>query len=219
MTFEHLDDQQPFVPDDKFRAAALHEGRRRRRRRLSFAAGSTVAVLAVLVGLLLVAAPGTDPDRVDVPPAETTTTTTSSATSITTAPSVTSTTTTRPAPAVIEEQDSPFFFDSPSHNIGCVMATGEGEHVRCDVLRYTYTPPPSVEECPVDYGYTLRLRPGEPGYFGCSGDYVGGAGPVLEYGTGARVGSVTCVSASEGITCTEDDGHGFFISREAYRLF
>jgi hypothetical protein len=55
----------------------------------------------------------------------------------------------------------------------------------------------------------------------CHGDTVVEPGaPVLAYGKSSRQGSITCVSADTGVTCTQrPGGHGFLISRERYRIF
>jgi hypothetical protein len=43
---------------------------------------------------------------------------------------------------------------------------------------------------------------------------------VLPYGSYSRIGDLACHSAEDGVTCmNEPDGHGFFISRQSYRLF
>jgi len=221
MSFQHLDDHQPFVPDDEFRAAARHEGRRLRRRRLSLAAGSGAALAAVVIGLLLVAGPRTDPDRVDTPPTPTTETTETTAasvpTSLTTRPTTetteTSTTTTAPA---LDLGDGNMQFETPSTNIGCYISYAEAI---CDIHDHAYPVPPPPSDCPLAYGPSVEVRPGRAGSFACVGGVAFVDGPVLEYGQGVRAGSIECRSSVEGVTCTTDDGHGFFQSRGAYRFW
>jgi hypothetical protein len=42
---------------------------------------------------------------------------------------------------------------------------------------------------------------------------------VLPYGTTIRFGGISCASAFTGLTCRNRSGHGFFLSRERWRLF
>jgi hypothetical protein len=56
--------------------------------------------------------------------------------------------------------------------------------------------------------------------FVCAGDTTLGQGASLPYGSSLQRGVFVCDSAVAGITCHETKhGHGFFISRESYRLF
>jgi hypothetical protein len=41
----------------------------------------------------------------------------------------------------------------------------------------------------------------------------------LAYGTASRVGGSECISRSDGITCVNRAGHGFFISVQSYQVF
>ncbi len=180
------------------------------RSRRSRGVAGVVLVLA-LAGVAAVGCSGDDDDQ-GLP--ATTTAGGGATTSTSVVPSSTTGTTTEP---VIEQRTAPVLFDLPSGNLGCVMAdTG----VRCDALQHTYTPPPTEDDCLLDYGHSVELQraEGRP-YFACSGDTMVGSGPALPYGTGVDVGWVTCVSSVAGVTCTSDEGHGFFLSREAYRFF
>jgi hypothetical protein len=47
----------------------------------------------------------------------------------------------------------------------------------------------------------------------CGGDHY------LAYGTELRVAPFTCDSTTAGLTCTRDDGHGFFISKAKIKLY
>jgi hypothetical protein len=110
-------------------------------------------------------------------------------------------------------------FRSPSANIGCDIADGEA---RCDIRRRSWSPPRTPVSCPpeVDFGQGLQVGTSGRGGFVCAGDTaLDPTAPALAYGSDSRVGSFTCASRSEGITCTNATGHGFFISSEFYRLF
>jgi hypothetical protein len=54
----------------------------------------------------------------------------------------------------------------------------------------------------------------------CAGDSVfHGRNPVLAYGTTWRKRGFTCRSRFVGLTCRNARGHGFFLSRERWRVF
>ena len=109
-------------------------------------------------------------------------------------------------------------FRTPSGNIGCMLSSGG---VRCDIGQSTYTPSPKPPACQLDWGGALEVTDQGPGHFICHGDTVTDpSAPALAYGARARQGSVVCVSEQAGITCTnEAGGHGFFISRDSYKIF
>jgi hypothetical protein len=110
-------------------------------------------------------------------------------------------------------------FRSPTGNIGCSLL---GAVARCDIEKRGWRPPARPSSCPnvVDFGQGLEVGPSGLARFVCAGDTVRDlASPVLAYGGGSRVGALECVSASSGITCTNRDGHGFFISIQRYRIF
>jgi hypothetical protein len=60
-----------------------------------------------------------------------------------------------------------------------------------------------------------------PGHLVCAGDTaIIPSARKLAYGTASDVGSFRCVSATSGMTCTNNaSGHGFFISIQSYRVF
>ena len=53
-----------------------------------------------------------------------------------------------------------------------------------------------------------------------AGDTVLGGADVLDYGQSAQRGQFTCTSSQAGVTCKDaGTGHGFDLSRQAYRLY
>jgi hypothetical protein len=110
-------------------------------------------------------------------------------------------------------------FQSPSGNIGCILYEG---NARCDIDKHGWTVPPRPASCPeqVDYGQGLTVeREGKAGVV-CAGDTAMNAkDPVLGYGEAAEVAGTTCASREDGITCTNAEGHGFFISVQGYKFF
>jgi len=109
-------------------------------------------------------------------------------------------------------------FTSPSGNIGCILSDTS---LRCDVGDRDWSPPPRPADCPdfSDYGQGILIHPTGPARFVCAGDTAMGAGPALAYGQFEAGGGMSCNSEPSGMRCSNSDGHGFTISRQAYRIF
>lgn len=112
------------------------------------------------------------------------------------------------------------FFESPSRNIGCVIIEGTA---RCDILTRSWKPPARPAKCPhvVNFGQGLIVSRSGPSRFVCAGDTsMNPQAPILAYGHTITRGGFSCSSATSGVTCRSTaTGHGFFISRQGYRLF
>jgi hypothetical protein len=109
-------------------------------------------------------------------------------------------------------------FTSPSKNIGCLLSD---DLLRCDIEERNWSPPPRPTDCPdfTGYGQGISLHPTGSAQFVCAGDTAMGGGPVLPYGQYQAGGGMSCNSEPSGMRCSNSDGHGFTISRDAYRLF
>jgi hypothetical protein len=108
-------------------------------------------------------------------------------------------------------------FISPTGNVSCMI---DADWARCDIIDRDWSPPPRPADCEFDYGHGISLAPGEPAQFVCAGDTAFGADDVLPYGDSITAGVLRCESADKGITCRDaQSGHGFSLSRQAYRLF
>ena len=111
-------------------------------------------------------------------------------------------------------------FRSPTGNIGCVILDGTA---RCDIAKRLWKPPTRPAACPreVDFGQGVEVDSSGEGHLVCAGDAaLDPTATPLAYGDGSVEGSFTCVSAITGMTCiNRADRHGFFISRESYRIF
>ncbi|MGE0221118.1 DUF6636 domain-containing protein [Mycolicibacterium sp.] len=109
-------------------------------------------------------------------------------------------------------------FTSPSGNIGCMLAE---DFLRCDIAERDWAPPPRPADCPefTGYGQGITLKPTGPASFVCAGDTTLGYGDVLPYGQFQAGGGMSCNSEPSGMRCSNSDGHGFTISRQAYTLF
>jgi hypothetical protein len=118
-------------------------------------------------------------------------------------------------------------FKTPSGNIVCVHdATG----VVCAIKSGLEPPPPPRRPgCLVSNDVSLRVRGrAATGPSICPGEPEGDAGAlamepvarVLAYGATWRGGGgLRCNSAATGLTCRNNSGHGFFLSRERWRAF
>lgn len=109
------------------------------------------------------------------------------------------------------------------HFHGYIHKTEDSEPryaVRCDIAEYApvWTTPP--EGCKLDWGGVLWLEESRPGRRACVGDAgASPAAPVLEYGDSVYAGFLICEMQRSGVTCTNDEGHGFFMSRATQRVF
>jgi uncharacterized protein DUF6636 len=110
-------------------------------------------------------------------------------------------------------------FRTPSGNIGCVLFGGGA---RCDIRKRDWAPLPRPASCSkeVDYGQGLQVPHRGQATFVCAGDTALEPGLAsLSYGTASRVGGSECISRSDGVTCVNQTGHGFFISVQSYQVF
>jgi hypothetical protein len=105
-------------------------------------------------------------------------------------------------------------FQMPSGNIGCYFG---GSYLRCDILSGMNPEPRG--NCELDWtGLTLATHGrAEPT---CAGDtVVDRNSPVLDYGHRWKLRGIVCRSSEAGLRCTNDRGHGFFLSRDRWRRF
>jgi hypothetical protein len=110
-------------------------------------------------------------------------------------------------------------FRTPSGNIGCAMYEGGA---RCDIRKRDWKPLPRPAACSkeVGYGQGLEIPAGGEAGFVCAGDTaLDPTASSLTYGTASRVGGSECISRTDGITCVNRAGHGFFISVQSYQVF
>jgi hypothetical protein len=109
-------------------------------------------------------------------------------------------------------------FRSPSDNIGCEV---DASATRCDIKERAWAPPPKPANCDLDWGQGIEISGTETPSFVCAGDTAfDPSATVLAYGQHTRQGSIVCDSEQAGVTCTnEASNHGFFLSRDSYRIF
>jgi hypothetical protein len=108
-------------------------------------------------------------------------------------------------------------FESPSHNIGCIM---DEQGARCDIRDHSWPLPKPPQSCEFDYGGSLFIGNKGRGEYGCVSDSAFGIGGVLPYGESMRKGRFVCTSEEIGVRCVNRrNGHGFLLSRQRVRLF
>lgn len=121
------------------------------------------------------------------------------------------------------------YFKTPSGNIICFWVAGPDADpplVVCGI-KSKLKPAPPRRQCK-EGGYAgdrvVLLATGRTQVSSCAGD----PGPFLGYQVGARVlgygktwsgSGLRCTSATAGLTCRNRSAHGFFLSRERWRVF
>jgi hypothetical protein len=137
----------------------------------------------------------------------------------TAAPTIAPTAPPTPAPTPITLHGTKLF-QTPSGNIGCVMASPSDQaFARCDIGDRTWKSPPKPKTCPLDYGNGVILDDGNKATYTCAGDTTLHQGDKVAYGQKLLLGSIECDVETIGVTCTnEATQHGFFISNTTVRL-
>ncbi|MEY3532183.1 MAG: hypothetical protein RI979_207 [Pseudomonadota bacterium] len=113
-------------------------------------------------------------------------------------------------------------FHSPSGNIHCgLTVSADYTGARCDIFQITaqsFTSAPA--DCEFDWGNSFAVDATGGGYLACVSDTVADdAGLELGYGQEVSLGGITCSSAQSGMTCTNDSGHGFTVSKAKQSVF
>ena len=117
-------------------------------------------------------------------------------------------------------------FRTPSGNIYC-SAGVEGNtfsDITCDLSERTGPSTlPEPAECDGDWGYQVYMGASGPVVVKCGSavhhNFSGLAIDVARYGQNSGVGRIQCQSSEKGLTCRNEDGHGFFLSRRRQSVF
>ena len=112
-----------------------------------------------------------------------------------------------------------FAFRIPSDQIGCAF-TRNPTTLRCDTrfaTRFTHRPP----RCEGDYGHSFEVSPNGHASAICAGDTVLSASgaKTIPYGHAWTIGPYACTSQTTSLTCTNNQGHGFRLTRTQQLLF
>ena len=103
-------------------------------------------------------------------------------------------------------QTGPAGFQSPSKNIACAYFDYDKQNtLRCDIAVMDNKPrrPPG---CDLEYGQAFEMSA------------IGAAARIC-YGETWQRGGFTCKSEQSGITCRNEEQHGFSLSRGKQELF
>jgi hypothetical protein len=118
------------------------------------------------------------------------------------------------------------FFRSPTGNIYCLWVTGGSTKPAVECGIKTGLKPKPKNTCKhIDYvGNRIDVQStGKAKLAICAGDAGPFADPkatkVLPYGKSVTHGGITCASKATGMTCTNKSKHGFFMSKQSYKLF
>jgi hypothetical protein len=120
-------------------------------------------------------------------------------------------------------------FKTPSRNIVCGYSIDVHGHASMECgIKSGLKPPPKPIHCaagdPNDKRLSLRDF-GRAAPVLCAGDpgpllpQIEAKAIVLGYGRKITFGRITCSSAITGLTCRNRVSHGFFLSRQSWRLF
>ena len=111
------------------------------------------------------------------------------------------------------------FFQTPSHNIGCVYSSSPAS-VRCDIRSGLKPAPPKPKGCQNDWTFGYSVNATGRAHTVCAGDTVlSPTARVIRYGTTWRAGAFTCKSSTSGLRCKNRSVHGFFLSKQhSYRF-
>ncbi|WP_299567257.1 DUF6636 domain-containing protein [uncultured Sulfitobacter sp.] len=114
-------------------------------------------------------------------------------------------------------------FNTPSGNIECVVGEGfEGSDIECTIFKRSQ--PAKVQalaSCPLNRGITFSMNNtgGVQGACTSAGARPTGAQSVAEYNVEGKFGGFTCYSATSGLQCRNESGHGFHLSRTNQQVF
>ena len=117
-------------------------------------------------------------------------------------------------------------FQMPSRNILCEAYIGSvaQTNVQCGIKSGLVGARPAAHCSGGDPSTSQVWLPagGRGARVDCAGDpgpFLNTHAPILEYGRTWVGGAIRCASARHGLTCTNRQGHGFFLSRERWRVW
>lgn len=112
-------------------------------------------------------------------------------------------------------------FATPSGNIECVVGEGfEGADIECTIYARS-APMAQFPGCPVNRGITVFMLNTGNVKVSCTayGKRAMGAQDVANYGVEGNFGGFKCFSATTGLQCRNESGHGFHLSRRNQSVF
>ncbi|WP_338886656.1 DUF6636 domain-containing protein [Rhodococcus sovatensis] len=169
-------------------------------------------------------------------PAVTTTTVAPTTTTELPAPVTTTTEAAPPPPPPVEPEpiptpqttyaalDGAYYFSSPDGLFQCGIVT-LASRTEAGCQGTTAPVPPRPEDCMISWGNGIRVTNAGEAEFMCSGGAVYTSGgesidPPLAVGQSIEADGYSCLSASNGISCTNDEtGHGFRIAPDSNEIY
>ncbi|MEM9320004.1 MAG: DUF6636 domain-containing protein [Pseudomonadota bacterium] len=112
-------------------------------------------------------------------------------------------------------------FMTPSTNICCNGAVLDG-YIDCAIIERDSEPTlPRPAGCAGVWGHDFRLAATGPAEVLCSDSLPGRVNytDIAPYGQSGEFGPITCRSEQTGLTCVNQSGHGFFLSRRVQQVF
>ena len=119
-----------------------------------------------------------------------------------------------------QRPNRPAGFQSPSKNIACAYFDYDKQNtLRCDIAAID-NKPRRPAGCDLEYGQAFEMNAIGAASRICYGDTVIDTSlPVLAYGEVWQRGGFTCTSEQTGVTCFNEDRHGFSLSRAKQEIF
>jgi len=128
-----------------------------------------------------------------------------------------------PAPASSRSGFVLVSFRTPSGNIYCLYSSADPPSpafLRCDIRSHLKPAPPPRHCVEGVYGESVGMTKTGAAHVLCISDSTyNPKARVLAYGTSWSRDGFSCVSRSAGLTCTNQRGHGFFLSRQSWRVY
>ncbi len=114
-------------------------------------------------------------------------------------------------------------FRTPSKNIYCAYTSADPPspaYLRCDIRSHLH-PAPAPRKCVEGvYGESVGMTKTGAARVLCISDTTyNPKARVLAYGTSWARDGFRCTSRAAGLTCTNQRGHGFFLSRESWKVY
>lgn len=118
-------------------------------------------------------------------------------------------------------------FETPSENIQCTVGEGFDENeqaqsdISCTIIDRSGPPAlPRPNNCASAWGHMFFMRNKGPVQMECGAPSQDRSGSSrADYGVTAEIVGMTCHSSQQGLTCTNSDGNGFFLSRRRQAVF
>ena len=117
-------------------------------------------------------------------------------------------------------------FIMPSKNIYCLLrdysarSSLQNIFLRCEIVSGLKPIPPKPPACEFDWGSGLVLPRSKEAQVLCASDSAYSSNyPILLYGQTWKKSGFICKSSTDGLTCTNAEGQGFFLNREEWQTF